>query len=429
MDRDTPDNARGGGVQGTGKSGARAPEDRRFPRVRDVLPLISMRGPRITRRARLSSVQSLEDLRRRARSATPRAVFDYVDGGAGAESSLRHNREAFADWDFLPRVLRDVSVVDSSTSILGVTAALPVILAPTGFTRMMHYAGESAVARAAAEARLPYVLSTLGTTSPGQISKAAPAGNHWFQLYLWKDRHASRELLSEAAEAGFKTLVLTVDTPVMGARLRDARNGLTIPPSLTLRTLLGMTRRPKWWINLLTTEPLRFASLSSTDGALASMVDRTFDASVSLRDLDWLRSEWPGAIVVKGVLRADDAKDVVGAGANAVALSNHGGRQLDRAVAPLRQVSEVRQAIGGAAELYVDSGITSGADVVTALALGADACLVGRYYLYGLMAGGEAGVSTALELLSREIRRTMQLLGVSRLVEIDSSLVRLREES
>ena len=320
--------------------------------------------------------------------------------------------------EFRPRVLRDVSAVDTSTSVLGRPSRLPLVLAPTGFTRMMQHEGEPAVARAAAAAGVPYALSTLGTTSPEELRAAAPDADTWFQLYLWKDRAASDELVERVARAGYETLVLTVDTPVAGARRRDVRNGLTIPPSLTVRTVADMARHPAWWLNLLTTAPLEFASLRSWDGTVADLVAHVLDPSAGPAELARLRERWPGRLVVKGVQSADDARAVVDAGADGVVVSNHGGRQLDRAPTPLELLPEVVAAVGGRAEVLVDTGITNGADVVAAVAMGATACMVGRAYLYGLMAGGQRGVTSSLDILESEVVRTMQLLGATSVAEL-----------
>jgi L-lactate dehydrogenase (cytochrome) len=305
---------------------------------------------------------------------------------------------------------------------------MPLVLAPTGFTRMMHHRGEFAVAAAAATAGVPYALSTMGTVSPERLSQACgnDGADRWFQLYLWRDRAASKELLARAAASGYRALVLTVDTPVTGARLRDVRNGLTIPPALTLRTLADMSRHPTWWFNLLTTEPLMFASLTSTNGALGSMVNTLFDPAADLDDLAWLRATWNGPLVVKGVQTAMDARRVVDAGADAVVLSNHGGRQLDRAVTPLEELPAVLDQVGDRAEIYLDGGVRSGADVIAAVGLGARACMVGRAYLYGLMAGGQAGVTRALDILGADMRRTLALLGTPTLADLSSDSVRLR---
>lgn len=375
---------------------------------------------------RLARAASVGDLREIARRTVPRAVFDYTDGAASAEVSLRRSREAFAQVEFRPHVLCDVSVVDPATSLLGRPSALPLALAPTGFTRLMHTDGEPAVARAAARSGLPYALSTMGTTSVEALAAAVPEGRRWFQLYLWRDREASEAMVERALAAGYEALVLTVDTPVAGPRLRDVRNGFSIPPALSLRTVANAAVHPRWWVDLLTTEPLEFASLSSWGGTVAELVDRVFEPAATIADVRRLREQWPGALVVKGIQRVDDARAVVDAGADAVVVSNHGGRQLDRAPTPLELLPHVVAAVGERAEVYLDGGILDGADVVAAVAMGARACLVGRAYLYGLMAGGERGVQRALDVLGREITRTMQLLGAGRVSELTPDLVRLR---
>jgi L-lactate dehydrogenase (cytochrome) len=403
------------------------PLPRQRPRWSQLRPLVKVAVP-AGRSSRVATAASIDDLRDLARRSTPRAVFDYVDGAAEAEVSYRRSREAFDRIEFRPQVLRDVSAPDTRTTLLGVPATMPLVLAPTGFTRMLHYRGEFAVAAAAADAGVPYALSTMGTVSPERLSQARgnDGADRWFQLYLWRDRAASKELLARAAAGGYRALVLTVDTPVTGARLRDVRNGLTIPPALTLRTLADMSRHPTWWFNLLTTEPLTFASLTSTNGALGSMVNSLFDPAADLDDLAWLRATWNGPLVVKGVQTAADARRVVDAGADAVVLSNHGGRQLDRAVTPLEELSAALDQVGDRAEIYLDGGVRSGADVLAAVALGARACLVGRAYLYGLMAGGQSGVIRALDILRADMRRTLALLGTPTLAHLGSDSVRLR---
>jgi L-lactate dehydrogenase (cytochrome) len=375
---------------------------------------------------RLARAATVADLRELARRTVPRAVFDYTDGAAGAEISLRRSREAFRRVEFCPSVLRDVSVVDPGTTVLGAPSALPFALAPTGFTRLMHTAGERAVVRVAERAGIPYGLSTMGTTSLEDVAAAAPGARRWFQLYLWRDREASAGLVERARVAGYEALVLTVDTPVAGPRLRDVRTGFTIPPALSLRTMANAARHPRWWIDLLTTEPLEFASLHSWGGTVAELADRVFEPAATLADLRALRTAWPGALVVKGIQGAEDARAVVDAGADAVGVSHHGGRQLVRAPTPRVQLPAVVQAVGDRAEVYLDGGILDGADIVAAVAMGARACLVGRAYLYGLMAGGERGVQRAVDLLAAEVRRTLQLLGVPTIAELTPDRVRLR---
>jgi len=392
---------------------------RRVPTWGAVAPLLGFRRPmwnRVDRR--LAQALSVKDLARIARRTTPRSVFDYVHGAAEEELGIGRARRAFAQVEFEPRVLHDVAEVDTSTTILGRPASFPLIMAPTGFTRMMHHEGEIAVARAAARAGVPYTLSTMGTTSPAELKSAVPAGANWFQLYLWKDRDGTRRLIDDVRRAGYDTLVLTVDTPVAGNRLRDARNGLTIPPTLNLKTMWDMVWHPTWWFNVLTTDPIEFASLRSFDGTVAELVAKMFDPSLRLEDLAWLREEWSGKLVVKGVQSVADAKRVVDAGADALVVSNHGGRQLDRAPTPLRLLPEVASAVGDRTEIFLDTGILSGADVLAAVGMGADACMVGRAYLYGLMAGGERGVDRMLQIMRAEAVRTMQLTGVSTVAEL-----------
>jgi L-lactate dehydrogenase (cytochrome) len=401
--------------------------ERRLPRWSELRPLLRLRPVQLdpTER-RLSRALTIGDLRAVARRRTPRAAFDYTDGAAEAETSLRRATEAFQRVEFQPRVLRDVTAVDTTTTLLGRLSALPLAFAPTGFTRMMQHEGERAVVRVAEAVGIPYALSTLGTTSIEDVAAAAPGARRWFQLYVWRDRGAGKELVERAQAAGYEALMLTVDVPVAGARLRDARNGLTIPPSLTLRTVLDAATHPSWWFNLLSTEPLEFASLTSSEGTVAELINRMFDPSLTVRDVAWLRETWSGPLIVKGIQHVDDARMVVDAGADAVVVSNHGGRQLDRAPTPLEVLPEVAEAVGDRAEVLLDGGVRSGADVVAAVALGARACLVGRAYLYGLMAGGERGVRRAVDILAGEIVRTLQLLGADGVGSLEPAHVRLR---
>jgi L-lactate dehydrogenase (cytochrome) len=400
--------------------------DRQFPKWSELKPLLRARPIEldITKR-RLDKSLTINDLRTVARRRIPRSVFDYADGGADAEISLLRARGLFKDLEFHPSVLRDVSEVDTTTSMLGRPSAMPFAFAPTGFTRMMHHEGERAVARVAERRGIPYALSTLGTTSIEDVSAAAPDARKWFQLYVWKDRVAGEDLMARAKAAGYEALMLTVDVPVAGARLRDIRNGFSIPPALTVRTVVDAATHPAWWINLLTTTPLAFASLSSWDSTVGELIDKLFDPTMTIADLQWLRSFWDGPLIIKGIQTVEDARRVVDAGADAIVLSNHGGRQLDRAPVPLRLVPDVVDAVGDRTEVWLDTGIMNGADIVAALALGARATMVGRAYLYGLMAGGERGADRAAEILSREVRRTMQLLGAPTTDELGPHHVRL----
>ena len=400
---------------------------RRVPRLSEVRPLLRPRRTALNATdRRLAGAASIADLRVLARRRAPRAVFDHTDGAAGDELSLRRSREAYERIEFVPHVLEDVSSVDSSTVILGRPAVAPLGFGPTGFTRMMHTEGERAVVRVAERAGIPYALSTMGTTSIEELAVAAPNGRRWFQLYLWRDREASRDFVARADAAGYEALVLTVDTPVPGPRLRDVRNGLTIPPSLSLKTFAEGALHPAWWFDLFTTEPLEFASLRRSEGTVAELVSRLFDPAATIADLAWLRSIWAGPLIVKGILSAADARAVVDVGADAVVVSNHGGRQLDRAATPLEALPSIVDAVGDRAEVYVDGGVMSGSDVVAAVALGARAALVGRAYLYGLMAGGERGVDRAADILIHEVASTLALLGVTRVSELRPDHVRIR---
>lgn len=399
---------------------------RQLPRWSELRPLLRPKPVQLdwTRR-RLDAALTIADLRRAARRRAPRSVFDYTDGAAEGEISLRRARALFRQLELRPSILQDVSEVDTTTAILGRPSALPFAFAPTGFTRMMHHEGEEAVVRVAARRGIPYALSTMGTTSVEDVAAAAPSARKWFQLYVWKDRSAGEDLMRRARGSGYEALVLTVDVPVAGARLRDARNGFSIPPALTARTVLDAALHPAWWGDLLTTRPLEFASMSAWDGTVAEMINALFDPTMTLADLEWVRASWDGPLIVKGIQTVEDARRVTDAGADAIVLSNHGGRQLDRAPVPLRLLPDVRDALGDRVEVHLDTGIMSGGDVVAALALGADAALVGRAYLYGLMAGGERGVERAADILEAEIRRTMALLGVRRVQDLGPQHVRL----
>ncbi len=394
--------------------------ERRVPRPADLAPLMKFKRFEWDGRARrLAKAHTIADLRAIAKRRTPKGAFDYTDGAAEAELSLARARRAFREIEFHPAILRDVSNVDTSVEILGGPSALPFGIAPTGFTRMMHAEGERAGASAAGAAGIPFSLSTVGTTSPEGVRDANPDGRNWFQLYMQKDRDTSMSLMSRAADAGFDTLLVTVDVPVAGARLRDSYNGFTIPPQLTPRTVLNAIPRPEWWFNFLTTEPLTFASLTEWQGTIGELLDSLFDPTVDFDDLVWIRDQWPGKVVVKGIQTLDDAKAVVDRGVDGIILSNHGGRQLDRAPIPFHLLPSVARELKGRTEIVLDTGIMSGADIVAALAHGADFTLVGRAYLYGLMAGGREGVDRAIEILTREIVRTMKLLGVASVAELN----------
>lgn len=393
--------------------------ERRIPKPHDLLPLMQFKKPEFNaRKRRLAAATTISDLRTIAKKVTPTAPFDYTDGAAEGEISLARARQAFQDIEFHPAVLKNVANVDTGWDVLGERVAFPFGIAPTGFTRMMQTEGERAGASAAAAAGIPFTLSTMGTTSIEDVKAAAPGGRNWFQLYMWSERERSMALVDRAAAAGYDTLVVTVDTPVGGARLRDVRNGMTIPPSLTPKTIVDALPRPAWWINFLTTEPLAFASLDRWSGTVAALIDTMFDPTVGPDEVKYIREQWKGKLIVKGVQSVADAKLAVDLGADAVQLSNHGGRQLDRAPIPFHLLPSVVREVGKDAEVHLDTGIMNGADIVASVALGARFTFIGRAYLYGLMAGGREGVDRAIQILSGEIVRTMKLLGVASLEEL-----------
>lgn len=393
-----------------------------MPRSRDLSQLLHFKPPELNAtKRRLAAALTIEDLRSIAKRRTPKVAFDYADGAAETELSLARARQAFRDIEFHPRVLRDVSNIDTSVQVLGGRSEFPFGIAPTGFTRLMHSHGELAGATAAGSAGIPFALSTLGTASIEEVAAANPNGRNWFQLYIWRDRERTRALIERAAKAGFDTLLVTVDVPVAGARLRDRRNGMTIPPTLKPRTVLNALPRPRWWIDLLTTEPLSFASFERWSGTVGELLDSVFDPSVTYDDLVWIKEQWPGKLVVKGVQTLDDAKRVAMVGVDGIVLSNHGGRQLDRAPVPFRLLPSVVREVGRDTEIHLDTGIMNGADIVASIALGARFTLIGRAYLYGLMAGGRAGVDRTIQILTEQITRTMRLLGARTLDELNAT--------
>ena len=392
---------------------------RQIPKPKELAELMKFKKPTFDATdRRLEKALTIADLRAIAKRRTPKAPFDYTEGSAESEISLTRARQAFEDIEFHPSILRNVPVVDTTREVLGGPSALPFGIAPTGFTRMMQTEGEVAGAGAAGAAGIPFTLSTLGTTSIEDVRKANPTGRNWFQLYVMREREISYELARRAAAAGFDTLFFTVDTPVAGARHRDKRNGFSIPPQLTPGTVINALPRPAWWINFLTTPKLEFASLSSTGGTVGELLDSAMDPTISFDDLDVIRGIWPGKIVVKGVQTVADAKLLADRGVDGIVLSNHGGRQLDRAPIPFHLLPDVAREVGSDLEVHLDTGIMSGADIVASIALGARFTLVGRAYLYGLMAGGRRGVDKTIEILRTEIVRTMKLLEVASLDEL-----------
>lgn len=397
---------------------------RQLPKLGELRELLQFKKPELNSvKRRLDKALTVDDLRAIAQRRTPKAAFDYTDGSAEGEVSYRRAKQAFEDIEFHPEILRPASEIDTSVEILGGSSALPFGLAPTGFARMMQTEGEIAGAGAAGAAGIPFSLSTLGTVSIEEVKATNPQGRNWFQLYLMKDRDISYGLVERAAAAGFDTLLFTVDTPIAGNRMRDTRNGFSIPPQLTAKTVIDAIPRTSWWFNFLTTQRLEFASLSNTGGTVSDLITAAFDPTISEADLATVRAMWPGKIVVKGIQTLQDAQRMVDAGVDGIVLSNHGGRQLDRAPVPFHLLPEVAREVGDQTTILLDTGVMNGTDVVAAHALGADFVMVGRAWLYGLMAGGRAGVDRMIAIMESEIRRTMGLLGVSSIAELNPTHV------
>ena len=403
---------------------------RQFPRWKNIKPLLGWSLPKDPFADRkLKKVVNLAEMRLLSKKRVPKAVFDYVDGGANDELAFVRSQEVYSRVEFKARVLRDVSKIDLTANIMGQKSALPIIFAPTGYTRMMHYQGEIMVAKVCEENNLVYNLSTMGTTSSKEIGDQVPNVRRWFQLYLWRDRSQSLKFIEEAQAAGFEGLMLTVDTTVGGIKWRDMRNGLTVPPKIGLKTFFDMALKPKWWANLLTTAPLEFATFRNFNKPLSEIAAKVFDPAVTFEDVKWLRSVWKGKLIIKGIQTVSDAVELTKIGVDAIVLSNHGGRQLDRSVVPLELLPQVRSAIGpkgNGPQIFIDGAIMSGADVLAAIALGADAVLIGRAYLYGAMAAGKKGVEKVVEMLRFEMETAMKLLGAKDLSELNPDFVNIR---
>ena len=387
--------------------------------------LVQLRGVTLDPTARrLGACHDVFDLRRAAKRRIPRPVFDYVDGAADEEISVAANVSAFRSWRFLPRVLAGVAAAETSVPMFGASLPVPLLLGPVGYTRMLHPDGEIGAARSALRRGIPYTLSTMAATGIEElragVAGAAPAGDGdlWFQLYLTRDRARALDLVSRAAGNGYSTLVVTVDTIVAGNRVRDLRNGLSIPPALTLSTVASVAVKPSYWYHLLAGPALDYANFADRGPTTVMKTADFFDADLNWSDIEDLRSRWPGRLLLKGPVGPADARRALEIGVDGVQLSNHGGRQLDRAVAPVDLIAPVREAVGSSFTVLIDSGVRHGADVAIALALGADAAVLGRAYLYGLMAGGEAGVDRALDLLSRQFKSTLQFLGMNSVAEL-----------
>jgi len=400
---------------------------RKFPSLPYFWSLIDWSIPSLNPyKEQLLQAQSVDDLASIARKRTPKVVFDYVEGGSIDEIAYSRSRAAYSRIEINSRVLRDVSKIDTSEKILGKVVDIPICFAPTGYTRLMHHVGEPAVANVASNKNLIYALSTMGTTSPEELAAAVPNSRRWFQLYIMKNRSDSLAVIKQAKDNGFEALVLTVDTPVVGLRYRDNRNGLTVPPKIRINTVFAIARKPVWWLNLFTTGKLEFAAFRGWDKPLSELAGLIFDPATTMKDITWLRSVWKGPIIIKGIQNVEDAKAVAKLGVQGIILSNHGGRQFDRGPVPLEILPEVVKAVGNKVEIYIDGGIMSGLDALGAIALGAKAVFIGRAYLYGAMANGEAGVEQVIEIMRREFENGMALSGATNIAEVRKNGARIR---
>ena len=378
---------------------------------------------------RLQKAASIEDLRKMARRRLPGGVFDYIDGGAEDEVAMDRNTRGFRDMEFVPRVLRDMGTVDTTGTILGRDVPFPLILAPTGFTRIAHPPGELAVARAAERAGLPYSLSTMGTRSVEEVA-AVSNGSKWFQVYVWRDKGLLKDMILRAGEAGFDVLCITVDAAMLGRRERDVRRGFTLPPKMGINILFEGMIRPSWSLRFAFSEPISFANVAGNtniDGStavdLAAFMNEQFDPALSWEDVEWMRSLWDGPVLVKGVQSVADAVIARDRGLDGIVLSNHGGRQLDSAPSIIELVQPVAEAVGGDLDIVCDGGVRRGSDIVKALALGATSCMIGRPYLYGLAAAGEEGVDWVIEHLRTGMKRDMALCGAASVSELTPDLI------
>lgn len=364
----------------------------------------------------LDACHNIADLRRLARKRLPAPVFHYIDGGADDELSLRRNTAAFDDYELLPSQLSDVSRIDTRSILFGQPVDWPVMIAPTGASRLFHGDGEPAVARAARRFGMIYSLSTLGTTTIAEVARATD-GPKLYQLYVFKDRGLSRELIALCREHAYVALCLTVDTPVAGNRERDFVHGFSATPRSRPRQVAGFLRHPHWLYRALVRKDLEMVNITRSkaavaiEGGIREYIDRELDRSLTWRDVEWLAAEWSGPLVIKGVQTVSDCRKAADAGATAVMLSNHGGRQLDSSPAPVDCIAPVADALHDRLEIICDGGIRRGNHIVKALAAGASACSIGRAYLYGLAAGGQAGVERSLTILRDEFERTLALIG------------------
>jgi len=400
---------------------------RQFPDLPHFASLIEWKLPTLFRtRAKIARAITIDDLAKIAKRKVPKVVFDYVEGSALDEVSYSRSRQVFNQVEFTAHTLRDVSKIDPTIEIFGKKVDLPILFSPTGYTRFMHHVGEPAVAAVAQENNMIYSLSTMGTTSPSELAQQVPDVRRWFQLYVMQNREDSMSVIKQAKDSGFEALILTVDTPVSGIRVRDIKNGLTIPPRIRLSTVFAIAMKPVWWLNLFTTKKLEFAAFRGWNKSLVELAAAIFDPSTKFEDVKWLQSVWSGPIIVKGVQNLEDAKELAKMGISGIILSNHGGRQLEKGPVPLELLPLVVREIGMNVDIYIDGGVMSGQDAYAAVAMGAKAVFVGRAYLYGIMAGGERGVQKAVEILKRDFINTMALTGARNIAEVQKIGAKLR---
>ena len=379
----------------------------------------------------MSKYYNIDDLRLLAKKRVPRAVFDYADGAAEDELTKDNNRNAFKKWKFIPDVLVDVAEVDTQTKVLGTEMPFPFALGPTAISYLFHHSGEPAVARAASERNFPSTLSSIASTNIEDYADASDC-SVWYQMYVWKNREISNDFIKRCKEKNYKAIMLTVDVPVGGKRERDLRSGMTIPPRLTLSSIIDAAFHPSWWWNFIFGPKIKFANVkerftgkNKNFSNMMTYMNQQFDPSVTWDEAKEIASMWEGPFAIKGLMNADDAEKAIEIGASAIVISNHGGRQLDSAVAPIDVLPEIAKRVNGRAEILIDGGIRRGTDIVKAIALGADACLIGRPWVYGLAAKGEEGVGLVIDILASEVTRTLQLLGCKSINDVSRRHVTL----
>ena len=413
-----------------------ANQDRRLPMgmfstLRSVVRFRRYERDRTLRK--LSKAADVGDLRTMAKKRMPAGCFDYIDGAAQDEVTAVNNVSSYKNYYFRPRVLRDVAAISTTTTLLGGQIPFPVMIAPTGFDRIAHSQGELAVARAAQRAGIPYSLSTMGTRSIEEVAEVND-GRKWFQVYVWRDKPLLKEMLERAAASGYEGIMITVDTAVLGRRERDVRRGFSLPPKVGLETIIDGIRHPRWTSDFLRAEPIQFANVKgssavgdgSTPVTLSDYINSQFDPALSWSDIEWFRDNWPGMIMIKGVQTVEDAEIAADMKLDGVILSNHGGRQLDYAPSPIDLVAPVADAVGDRTAVICDGGVRRGSDIVKAVAMGADACMIGRAYFYALGAAGERGVDWVLEFLRAGVEHTMALSGVGSIDDLTRDLIEVR---